>query len=142
VGAAHGERRLHAPGEPISTNLLGGGEHDEVHQISDARVLLGTGQRVGVQLLGEVLDHRIDRELDRGDPGELEQVRAAEQVGRLDERVPTRHIDVKRREFQPGYAGSDTDAQRPTRRGLHLLGHLAELEREVVCAWSPDASST
>lgn len=132
VRPAYGERRLDAPGEAISFNHLRSGDDDEIDQISDPRVLLAAGERVGVQLLGEVLDNGIDGKLDRGDPGELEEVRPSEEIGRIDERVSTGEVEVERHELEPGHARDNSDAQRTAGRALHLLGNFTEPEREVV----------
>lgn len=132
VRPAESERRLDAPREAIAIDGVDGGDDDEVDQISDPRILLRTGERIGVQLLGKMLDHGVDGKFDRSDPGELEEIRAGEEIRRVHERVSAGEVDVERHELEPGHARDDADAQRPAGRALPLVSDLAKLEGEVV----------
>jgi hypothetical protein len=108
-GSTDGERRLDATGKAIGLDSLGGCDEDEIYQFPDSRVLLATGERVGVQLLGEVLGYGVDWEFDRSDPSEVEEIRPAENIWRIDDRVSAREVEVERHELQPGNAGNDSD---------------------------------
>jgi hypothetical protein len=128
MGPASGERRLGGARELFGFNGLGGNDDDKIDQVPDARVLMATRERVGVQLLGKVVSDGIGWKLDRSHPGELEQIRSMKEIWRIDECVSTRKVDVERCKLQTGYACDDSDAYRSAGRALHLLDDFAKLE--------------
>lgn len=130
--ASRAEGRFNTLRQGIGIDLVDRGHGDHVDQILHSGIGLISGQRVGVQFLGEMLRHWVHGKPDGRDVGELEKIGALKNIRLAHKRVSERKVDVECSELLPRQAGRDRDTKTSAGCALQLLDDLAELERKAI----------
>lgn len=89
------ERCLEAGEENGALYVLDRGHSNQINEVLDPRVLLIAWQRVGMELLGEMLCHGVHGEANRRKTSEAQQVRALKKFRRSNQCITARQINME-----------------------------------------------